>query len=243
VGLLFGNTDTLGKPLPLIPLSHPRRRLSGVDLVAVRVTAAIVPQVPIGGLGIDVEGDPVTERAAADVVDLVDCLPAGGIRAVLGVGRDLVDEAGLDGPVLLPHGRLVPDAAEGEGLLGAVLAGRAVTSIQEATEAVVAVAIGVAGRIVVIGLAAEALVRVLEEGRVARAEAGAFVGAGVAVDGDAQVRTGGPEGLGVGYGAGGWWRVIRQDGDGDGDDGEEEALEGNHDVGQSRSSWWDNKWM
>ena len=87
------------------------------------VAAVVVAEAPVVGLVDNVNLDLVVERAAANIVELVDDVPAlvVVVLAVLGPGSALVHPAGLDALVLEPLGGVVPLAAEGEGFLGAVL--------------------------------------------------------------------------------------------------------------------------
>lgn len=75
----------------------------------------------VGAGGVD--GDLVVQRAAADVVDLVDDVPGGVVGALAGGGvrGERVEDVVLDGVPLEEVRREVPGAAEAEGLLGAVL--------------------------------------------------------------------------------------------------------------------------
>lgn len=138
----------------------------GHSLVALGVALLEIAQSVIGAAGIN--RDLVVESATADVVDLVQGIPYTVLiaLAVLGERVFFEDVAGLDRPELAVLVCAIPSAAETEGLLGAVLAVRAVTSVQESTETVVTVALGLAWRKSIRGAAAAALVRVFHLGLV-----------------------------------------------------------------------------
>lgn len=89
--------------------------------MALGVARVVRAEGPVVGAGVD--GDLVVQRAAADIVDLVDDVPGGvvGALAVGGVGSKSVDDASLDGVPLEEVRREVPGAAKAESLLGAVL--------------------------------------------------------------------------------------------------------------------------
>jgi len=110
----------------------------------------------------DIISDLVVEGAAADIVDLVnDILTIVPVLLAVGcVGSQVKDAATFDAEPLEPGAGMIPSAAEAEGLLGAVLAGRAVAGIQEASETVVAVAFRLTRRTVIGRPAVFALIRV-----------------------------------------------------------------------------------
>lgn len=95
-------------------------------------TASLDCLVLLLALGLVVQGqvvivrgnqDLMSEGAAADIVDLADhIVPLVLVTlAVVGVGGQMMEEAGLVSPVLGPLVGLVPGAAEAEGFLGTVL--------------------------------------------------------------------------------------------------------------------------
>lgn len=114
----------------------------------------------------DIDSDLVVERAAAGIVDLGEDVPGVIARAlaVLGIRGEREGETPPDRPPLLPDTGVVPDAAEKVSLLGAVLAVRAFAGVQEAAEAVVAIALGSTSGLGVGSPAVVAEVGVLQQG-------------------------------------------------------------------------------